>query len=84
VSDKHEDIPVEIATDVQDEIDDFLRSMAPRIKVSPGEAKTMIFNYIGIGDGRYIDSEVFKHYLKTNKKIWRWSVNKLLTAVSKL
>lgn len=79
---KHQDIPVEIATDVQDEIDDFLRDAR---LMNLAEIKPAFLEYVGVTDtGKYIDSDVFKHYLETNKEIWKWAVGKLLASVSKL
>lgn len=74
---KHYDIPVEISTDVQDEIEDFL---AEYRYANFDEIKKGVIDYVGIGDPAYA-SPVFRHYFETNKGIWKWAVSKLLSAV---
>jgi hypothetical protein len=80
---KHEDIPIEVATDIQDEIDYYL----PELKNYLHDAKLLkraITNIVGIGVDAGYESPLFQHYFKTNKEIWKWGVSKLLSSVKAL
>jgi hypothetical protein len=79
---KHEDIPVEVATDIQDEIDYYLPELRD-YRNNPKSLKQAILNIVGIGYNGY-ESPVFKHYFATNKEIWKWGVSKLLSSVKAL
>ncbi len=81
-SGKHYDIPIEISTDVQDEIDAFFSNMK-KIKVNNKKnLKHYVVSFVGAKQSP-MTSRVFLHYLKTNKDIWKWAVGKLLGAIEK-
>lgn len=79
---KHEDIPVEVATDIQDEIDYYLPELQQYIN-DPKTLKKAITNIVGIGQPGY-ESPIFRHYFKTNKDIWKWGVSKLLSSIKRM
>ena len=84
--DNHWDIPLELSTVVQDEIEYFIHEVVLPTNSfkNPHILRLQIFNFIGIEKTpRFTYSRVFKRYLKTNKELWRWSVQKLLSAIEK-
>lgn len=79
----HQDVPVEVATDVQDEIDGFINDIKKIGGMDSKMLRNEIFDFVGIGRPE-VASSIFRHYFETNKEIWKWAVSKLLSAVKAL
>lgn len=83
------DIPLEITTYLQQEIDEITNTIKKysKNKVLVGD---IIRNYVGIPTLKYkatelplqaVESDLFKHLKDNNPEAWKWAVGKLMSAI---